>query len=71
MRDTAGVNQSLSSAYVWPDGFGNRKKLETILDKLPEKNHKTVESTSSIHDVLSICGGSMVGKWSKWGISFI
>nr|XP_023028404.1 uncharacterized protein LOC111516481 [Leptinotarsa decemlineata] len=54
-REGAGLNQSLSSVYVWPNGFGSREKPESSLDKLPEKvvEDKSGESTSLIHEVHS------------------
>ncbi|XP_074039501.1 uncharacterized protein [Leptinotarsa decemlineata] len=54
-REGAGLNQSLSSDYVWPNGFGSREKPESSLDKLPEKvvEDKSGESTSLIHEVHS------------------
>ncbi|XP_074034150.1 uncharacterized protein [Leptinotarsa decemlineata] len=53
-REGAGL-QSLSSDYVWPNGFGSREKPESSLDKLPEKvvEDKSGESTYLIHEVHS------------------
>ncbi|XP_074035270.1 uncharacterized protein isoform X2 [Leptinotarsa decemlineata] len=54
-REGAGLNESLSSDYVWPNGFGSDEKPESSLDKLPEKvvEDKSGESTSLIHEVHS------------------
>nr|XP_023026415.1 uncharacterized protein LOC111514408 [Leptinotarsa decemlineata] len=54
-RESAGLNQSLSSDYVWPNRFGSREKPESNLDKLPEKvvEDRSGESSSKIHEIHS------------------